>query len=700
MRRLSWYINRLRAMTPQEFSWRLYTLGRAPLDRLRLRIGLAGKLPPRLLEGAAPHVGFPLLIADAGRRPGAASDIEQAEALLRRGDRVRLGCLSYLGLGDHPHGQIPDWNRDHAHQKAAPRCWSSRIDYRDFEVTGDCKLVWELNRHHHWVVLARAYRRSREPHFAQTIAAQWRNWLDECPFGYGMNWRSGLELGVRLINWVAVLELLGDAQALTPNFRRRIFESMALHVWMIRRSYSRASSANNHLIGEAAGVYIASRFLGRTGRLARYAREARRILEREILRQTYVDGGTREQATSYLFFVSQFFLLSGLAGQRSNEDFSRPYWQRLERVFDFLAALLGESPRLPAIGDSDDGYVLDLDTDPHDVRPWLGAAAAIFECPEWAAGGRRPSEAAGWLLSDEQYEKLSALRQAGARRRRRSQAFRASGYYLLRGAVPHSNHAMRLLFDCGELGYGPLAAHGHADALSFTLRLDDLDVLVDPGTYDYFTYPAWREYFRKTRAHNTIEIDGRDQAEILGPFQWGRRYRARCLKWKPSRTGGHVVGEHDGYTSLKCPVTHRRALTLDGGCLTLIDTLKTDGEHEVRFHLHFSEHCRIESLIGGRLNIAVAKCRLTLDVDPRLDVQLVRAAPEVGPGWLSPGYHRRTPSVSIIGHCRMQGPLVLKTTLSFAAAALDSPRLPPKSARRRATPPISSSVPEAAACPP
>lgn len=55
-----------------------------------------------------------------------------------------------------------------------------------------------------------------------------------------------------------------------------------------------------------------------------------------------------------------------------------------------------------------------------------------------------------------------------------------------------------MVFDCGLLGMEPLAGHGHADALSFALRAFGSDVLVDPGTYDYFSYPTWREYFRST----------------------------------------------------------------------------------------------------------------------------------------------------------------------------------------------------------
>ena len=57
---------------------------------------------------------------------------------------------------------------------------------------------------------------------------------------------------------------------------------------------------------------------------------------------------------------------------------------------------------------------------------------------------------------------------------------------------------LSVLFDCGELGFKSIAAHGHADVLSFTVRAFGEDLLVDPGTYDYFTFSGWRLYFRGT----------------------------------------------------------------------------------------------------------------------------------------------------------------------------------------------------------
>ena len=200
------------------------------------------------------------------------------------------------------------------------------------------------------------------------------------------------------------------------------------------------------------------------------------------------------------------------------------------------------------------------------------------------------------------HERLRRIPAASTGRQISSRAFPDSGYYLLQ--CGHRNEVDRLsvTFDCGDLGFGPLAAHGHADALSFTLRAFGREVFVDPGTYDYFTDRRWRDYFRGTRAHNTVVVDGQDQSQMQGPFLWGRRAQARCLRWEACHAGGTVVGEHDGFTGSAGGVTHRRSITLDGERREVLvrDELRGSGRHEGSMYLHLSEDCRVRGSGPGR----------------------------------------------------------------------------------------------------
>src|SRR5206468_1001249 len=124
-----------------------------------------------------------------------------------------------------------------------------------------------------------------------------------------------------LINWVWTLALLEPSGFVTGEFERRLMQFVYLHLREIAGKYSQWSSANNHLIGEAAGVFIASAYFNEFKNAAEWNRTSRELLCREILAQTYADGGTREQAFGYHLFVTQFFTFAGIVARAAGEDF-------------------------------------------------------------------------------------------------------------------------------------------------------------------------------------------------------------------------------------------------------------------------------------------------------------------------------------------------------------------------------------------
>ena len=579
------------------------------------------------------------------------------DRLLGQADRVAAGRLSYFDLVDCDLGSPIDWHRDHRAQVAAPRRYAPSIDYRDFGQTGDCKQVWEPNRHHQLVVLGRAYRATGERRYAQAAVEQLDHWIAENPYGIGMNWRSPLELGIRLINWVWTYDLIRQSGLAAGGFQERLMNSVYRHVWEVARKFSRASSANNHLIGEAAGVFIATSYWHGLRGAEKWRRRSREILLAEIQRQTHEDGGNKEQAIGYHLFVLQFFVLSGLVARWAGEDFPEPYWATVERMFEYVGAFAEGGENVPMFGDCDDGYVLDLGCDHHDFRAWLSAGAVLFKRPNlkaWARGYREPAR---WLLGGKSREAFEAIPEPDDDGRISSRSFPRTGYYLLQCGHRGSPDRISVLFDCGELGFGALAGHGHADALSVTLRAFGRDVLVDPGTYDYFSFPRWRDYFRSTRAHNTVGIDGRDQSEMLGLFLWGKRAHARCLEWSPGEQGGKVVGEHDGYRLLRDPVTHRRTVELGGDERTLVitDEILAAGRHEIEIRFHLAENCHIEEASGNVFVVDAGGGVVTMRLDTRLSVSTLCGSEEPIGGWVSRGYHRKVPSTTLAGRCVAEG---------------------------------------------
>ena len=675
MQPLNWYVRRLASMSPAEIAWRAHASLRDAADRYRFRRGLY----PRPLAAGAHGVedalpAFRLVDIPQGSwlAAGPARPERNWLAALRlRADALVAHRFSFFDLEDRLLGDPVDWNRDHASGRAAPLSFAPAIDYRDFRVTGDAKVVWEPNRHHQLVVLGRAYRATGEQRYAAAVVEQIDSWRRQNPFGFGMNWRSPLELAIRLINWTYAADLIRDSGLLAGEVGAGLQHSIRLHLWEISRKYSRTSSANNHRIGEAAGVAVAATYFSSLPGARRWREESRRILCEEIHAQTYEDGCNREQALGYHLFVLQFFLIAGIVARRAGEALPDRYWAQLEKLLGFASALAEGGEQLPMFGDADDGYVLDVGPGPLDFRGWLAVGAALFGRSDLKRQARGTAEPVAWLLGAAGMADFERVPPPPADDPLLARGFAASGHYLLQCGTQEQEDRISVLFDCGELGFGPIAAHGHADALSFTVRAFGDDVLVDTGTYDYFSFPAWRRYFRSTQAHNALVIDGLDQSTMLGPFLWGQRARARCLDWLAGPAGARTLAtaEHDGYRRLPDPALHRRTLKLDpaGRTLTLRDEIAARGEHEIGLYFHLAEHCVVAEREGNAFELAVRGGRVRLRLDPRLQVDSFKACEAPIAGWVSRGYHRKAPGTTLVGQIRTTGNADLECLMEFGA---------------------------------
>ncbi len=600
---------------------------------LAYRIGQAARsTQDRIAKTHAARVPVPSVEQPSPSYVHVPPDVERG-AYVAAADRILAGRYSIFHLTDIELGHPPQWNRDPLTGKEAPLLAAGSLDYRDERVVGNIKYLWEPNRHLHIATLAQAYALTAERAYAEAIRAHIDSWIDQCPPGRGPNWCSSLELGIRLINWSIAWQLLGGyASPLFDDaggraFRERWLESVYRHARAIVRKLSRYSSANNHLIGETAGVYIASTTWRYWPQMRAWGRQCKEILAQEAIVQNAEDGGNREQAFSYQQFVLDFLLLSGLAARAAHEDFAPDYWRRIERMIEFLAAMMDVAGNVPMIGDADDGYVVRLE--PHDrrqaaghgrqaagdrlqpecatcaapsslatahsvppaaannYRSLLATGAVLFNRADFARKARHIDDKTRWLLPPERLREFEHLASSRGSTIARCE-FPQSGYYVL-GSQFDTPEEVRMIVDAGPLGFLSIAAHGHADALSVVLSVGGEEVLVDPGTYAYHTEPEWRRYFRGTRAHNTIVVDDLDQSTQSGNFMWSRHAIARCLHFGEHGSTQRFLGEHDGYSSLRQPVQHQREILYDTArrVFTINDILEGEGSHEVcqRWHL-------------------------------------------------------------------------------------------------------------------
>ena len=504
-----WYVARIRAMSPREVLWRTGEVATRPLRVARLR-------------AAEPCWGDPAWSEALARL------VEpQRDSFIADAKRIADGRLELWGRPISVDLHELDWLADPFDGARAPgnswRRW-----------TRDAKPLLELHRQQHVVPLAFGAALAERDDWARLAVEHLLDWSARNPPPRGPGWWSGYETAHRLVGWTFALPLLRPM--LDPGELASLNEAFIRQCTFVATRPSRFSSANNHRIAELVGLLAGVRI----GALRLQWEALWRELEEEVERQTYADGGSREQTAGYFLYVLELLWVAGLLAGSAGRPLGR-LTDRLEEMLGWLASVANDEGEPPPVGDDAEDRILRLE---------------YFEPRRAAVIAARVRSLLGLDETHQYY--------------RRSTILRASGYAVLRAG------ATRIVFDVGELGYGSLAAHGHADGLAVLVEAGGRCILRDSGTGIYAPAAA-RNPFRATLAHNTVVVDGASQAEALGPHLWGRRFRTTLEAEHLSDTYDAVRASHDGYRRAR----HARSVVfVKPDLLVILDRIVSDEPRE------------------------------------------------------------------------------------------------------------------------
>ena len=643
MKQLAWKWNRLRAMSLAEVAHRVQDV--VQIKAQLLGWGLAHPGQAKLDRFGAPWV------ADLPRAVDVASHRAAAE-------RILSGYFDVFALCNIKLGFPPDFNRDPKSGTQAPLEFGKSLNYRDETLVGDIKYLWEPNRHLALTTLAQAYHLSGDMRYADGVKRMLNAWFDQCPYPLGANWVSSLELAIRLLNWSVSWHMLGGINSPLfegedgQKFLQRWLDSIYQHCHFIIGYESRDSSANNHLLGELIGLFVAAVTWPCWPESGHWQHHAAYELEQQALLQNGPDGVNLEQAIYYQHEVCDMMLFAVLLGRANGCPFSGRFSGRLEQMLVFVAAMMDKSGHVPAIGDADDALLVGWSQQPgwNLYRSLLATGAVLYQRADFKAKAALFDDKSSWLLGDAARAEFAALGKTvnGPSLDALPQAFPEGGYYIL-GGDWGLDREVHLVADCGPLGYLSIAAHGHADALAFTLSVAGQPILIDPGTYSYHTQQLWRDYFRGTSAHNTVRVDGRDQSEAAGNFLWLRKARAHCEFWSSKPGMDTWIGSHDGYMHLPDHVLHRRKIEYDKVAREILveDLLQCHGAHELEWHWHFAPDCELTQTGPQTILIRAGQARLEMQLPFGVSVEMIRGRESPPLGWDAPSFDQKIPATTL-----------------------------------------------------
>ncbi|MEZ5300551.1 MAG: heparinase II/III family protein [Verrucomicrobiales bacterium] len=433
-------------------------------------------------------------------KPPSAAPSALVDGVAREAEAILAGRWHILGGHEVRVASPPDWHRDPISGIGIQTDRPARsLDHRSLPEGADPRSIWEISRWTQVVRLAQAAYLCGNREASDAAIAFLEDWVSKNPVGRGINWTSAMEPGLRLINFTWAHALLSVAGADPARLEALADRIVPPHCWWVWRYKSFGSSANNHLLGELAGLICASARWPGAATFCAPVGELGDLLQREVAAQFWEDGGNREQGLHYHLFAFELCLhaLAGLPAESVDPRTS----ERLSRAAEFFADVV--TPGEPwDYGDSDDAHVIPIFAD---------ARQCPKEWQAWICGGSAGSAMAYWLgdpLSrPATYEKPSM-------------SWCGWTLYAQTGIAVREEGDWRLRWDLSPLGFGKMAAHGHLDALHLSVWFQGMAVIIDPGTGGYFGADEIRDHLTGWAAHNGPHFPGSDFPRRGGPFLW------------------------------------------------------------------------------------------------------------------------------------------------------------------------------------
>lgn len=486
------------------------------------------------------------------------------------------------------------WRRDPLSGELWPSVPVSRMNHRSLGM--DPKWTWEVHRLLYLVAPLLRVERDNDHVAATQCYRILRGWLGTTRPGVGIEWSSAIEVAIRslVLNWLLQAGKIDD-HALLMLTRK----SLAEHANWLRRFPSRFSSANNHRVAELAALLVIDTEW--TGVLDHSERDA---LQRELVEVTVnlfsSDGIGLEQSPTYAGFTIELAAIASRCVDWTDPHQKQLLHDTLAVSVEALREFTDVSGKLVGYGDDDEGKVL------------------------------------SWLVPDEEYvdllEELVEV-EPGVRNYGLT-TFAAGGHSIMRYDDAADSETM-VTFDHAPLGFGDIAAHGHADVLSFTLQVDGVRWIVDPGTFRYHGDHEWRNYFRSTKVHNAPALDGADSSTMVGDFNWSKNHRARPLLERCQSDGdlASVAAQHDGYVMTHGTRVRREIARIGKGRYRVEDTL-LDASASLTVSLAIPPE-RDVSWADGAWTLRDTAAGMQISIRPAANATTSTVAPREESVWLS-----------------------------------------------------------------
>lgn len=484
-----------------------------------------------------------------------------------------------------------DWQKDiRTGFRWAENKWYKDIQYGNV-LGADIKVPWEIGRMQWLPALALKYYLAEgleEQKYLTHIENNMLDFIASNPPRYGTQWMTSMDVAIRTINWIVSLDIILEKSYNTLKYKNIIINSIYQHIYHIYENleYSEGQRGN-HYLANIVGLIIASIFFD-DEKLLPFKHFSEIEIFNEIDYQFNDDGSNFEASIPYHFL--SFELISFALEFIDKTIIPQNIKDKLNKINDFnhSAIIKDEKNNIKSffqIGDNDSGVVLDFNY--------------------WQSN----------YYNNFIYKRLKS------KRKENIQSFEDFGIV----SVTKKNYDF--ILRNGDVGQKGKGGHSHNDNLSICLKVNGNQILSDPGTYNYTSFPELRNKFRSIKSHNTITKGNIEPNLIIENSKddlfWLYDQSNPILSLSNNNDIQVITASHTGFEK----EAKREVEVLDNQLL-FSDTL--EGEFDLLLHFHPSNQLKLN---GNQLCISINNKNLV-----EMQFELKNNQIEINDYYFSPKY--------------------------------------------------------------
>jgi hypothetical protein len=432
-------------------------------------------------------------------------------------------------------------------ERLLERIYGDPVGWDAFEKKDIEKSVW-LNRFYYLPSFARQYYLTKDRTYLDDMMQLISRWISDNPLQSdshlkGFNWRD-MQVAWRSIHFSWCFFL--GADGLTHEESQVIRASLKDHAKILLSGFAKQplNEFNHQSHGALAMLYIGILFPDIPD-ASTLVEKGRNILNHHLEHAFYSDGGNKEQMFGYYPFEAHIFRDAYLLLNNNGFGSLQNYITGLNSMANFIVSVAQPDGTMPQVNDS---YEM----------PISSSIKLIEEITRKKTHGKNHKSV---YFQDTQ---VAVIRKEDTENR---------WYFLVNPA-------------------SVIGGHAHAGQLAFNLWFAEKPMIIDSGCCNYDD-PALIQWYRTSRAHNTVLIDGKTDAETSGQNLWtnSRITQNRVIDWNKNenlqycRMVSPAVEESNSLVNW-----YRSVVLVRDDYAVIYDSFEGTGEHSYEILFHFADY--------------------------------------------------------------------------------------------------------------